>query len=130
MSKMPISEMIQLWRGLGAPQVKVTDSNETPIVLAMLFLQPGKHAGEGGDIDQLVEAAQERHAKLMSETGNNGGLVAEVQRRTVLKTVRVGEMLGSAVLLNSCIFGVCISVLFVFVAAIHAWFVLALGMPF
>jgi hypothetical protein len=80
--------------------VKATDSNETPIVLAMLFLQPGKHAGEGGDIDQLVEAAQERHAKSMSETSN--GLVVKVKRRTVLKTVRVGEMLDSAVLLSSC----------------------------
>ena len=68
-------------------QVKATDSNTTPIVLAMLFLQPGKHAGEGGDIDQLVEAAQERHATRMSER-NDGVAVVEVQRRTVLKTVR------------------------------------------
>ena len=34
----------------------------TPVVLAMLFLQPGKHAGEGGDIDQL-----ERHIYWKSD---------------------------------------------------------------
>jgi hypothetical protein len=74
---------------IGVSQVKATDSNRTPIVLAMLFLQPGKHAGEGGDIDQLVEAAQTRYATLVSET-TDGGTVAQVQQRTVLKTVRAG----------------------------------------
>ena len=58
----------------------------TPVVLAMLFLQPGKHAGEGGDIDQLVESAQERHAKLSSGVG--GGAAPASRQRTVLKTVR------------------------------------------
>ena len=33
----------------------------------MLFLQPGKHAGAGGDVDQLVEEAQRRWAEAAGE---------------------------------------------------------------
>ncbi|MBZ5488415.1 cobalamin biosynthesis protein CbiX [Halomonas aquamarina] len=34
------------------------------VVLAMLFLSPGRHAGEGGDIDEICRAAQKRHPAL------------------------------------------------------------------
>ena len=44
-----------------------TDPATTPLVLAMLFLQPGKHAGAGGDVDQLVEEAQRRWAEGEAE---------------------------------------------------------------
>ncbi|MGO3056516.1 sirohydrochlorin chelatase [Halomonas sp. AOP43-A1-21] len=35
-----------------------------PVILAMLFLSPGRHAGEGGDIDEICCAAQKRHSAL------------------------------------------------------------------
>ncbi|MBP5979892.1 MAG: cobalamin biosynthesis protein CbiX [Halomonas sp.] len=35
-----------------------------PVILAMLFLSPGRHAGEGGDIDEICRAAQKRHSAL------------------------------------------------------------------
>ncbi len=35
-----------------------------PVVLAMLFLSPGRHAGEGGDIAEICQAAAERHPAL------------------------------------------------------------------
>ena len=76
--------------GLLASQVKETAAENAPIVLAMLFLQPGKHAGEGGDIDQLVESAQDRHIKLSDETGSGGAVSAKLGRRVILKTVRTG----------------------------------------
>ena len=63
---------------LSYPPVAATDPATTPLVLAMLFLQPGKHAGAGGDVDQLVEEAQRRWA----EEGTGEARVA----RRVLKT--------------------------------------------
>lgn len=70
--------------------MKDTAAENAPIVLAMLFLQPGKHAGEGGDIDQLVEAAHDRHMKLSHETGGGDTAEAKLGRRVILKTVRAG----------------------------------------
>ena len=35
-----------------------------PRVLAMLFLSPGRHAGEGGDIAEICAAAEQRHPGL------------------------------------------------------------------
>ena len=37
---------------------------EGPVVVAMLFLGPGRHAGEGGDVDRICRAAEERHPAL------------------------------------------------------------------
>ena len=34
------------------------------IVLSMLFLNPGRHAGDGGDIDAICEAAARRYPDL------------------------------------------------------------------
>ncbi|MGP9807763.1 sirohydrochlorin chelatase [Halomonas sp. AOP12-C2-37] len=35
-----------------------------PVILAMLFLSPGRHAGEGGDIAEIYAAAQQRYSHL------------------------------------------------------------------
>jgi hypothetical protein len=63
---------------LSHPEIAKYDAKETPLVLAMLFLQPGKHAGAGGDVDQLVEEAQKNLEEKEQEK--------EQQRRSVLKT--------------------------------------------
>ncbi len=34
------------------------------VVVARLFLQPGRHAGPGGDIEQIIQAAEARHPGL------------------------------------------------------------------
>ncbi|RUR33153.1 sirohydrochlorin chelatase [Vreelandella nanhaiensis] len=50
-----------------------------PVVLAMLFLSPGRHAGEGGDIDGICRAAEKRHSTLKVITtklvGEHDGVV-------------------------------------------------------
>ncbi|RUR35384.1 sirohydrochlorin chelatase [Vreelandella populi] len=50
-----------------------------PVVLAMLFLSPGRHAGEGGDIDEICRAAEKRHPALNVMTaklvGEHAGIV-------------------------------------------------------
>jgi len=46
-----------LERALAAPPY-----DEGDVVLAMAFLLPGRHAGEGGDVAQIVEAAQQAAA--------------------------------------------------------------------
>ncbi|MGB0722131.1 MAG: sirohydrochlorin chelatase [Gammaproteobacteria bacterium] len=55
------------------------------ITLAMLFLNPGRHAGEGGDIDQIRVAAMERHPGLEVEAsplvGEHPALVDILARR-------------------------------------------------
>jgi sirohydrochlorin ferrochelatase len=38
--------------------------NAGPVVVAMLFLSPGRHAGPGGDVAQICAAAQARHPGL------------------------------------------------------------------
>lgn len=35
-----------------------------PVILAMLFLSPGRHAGEGGDIAEICAAAEKQHPGL------------------------------------------------------------------
>ncbi|MGE6608521.1 sirohydrochlorin chelatase [Halomonas sp. NPDC076908] len=42
--------------------------NSGPVILAMLFLSPGRHAGEGGDIAEICAAAEERHSALQVVT--------------------------------------------------------------
>lgn len=50
-----------------------------PVILAMLFLSPGRHAGEGGDIAEICAAAEERHSALQVVTttlvGEHPGIV-------------------------------------------------------
>jgi sirohydrochlorin ferrochelatase len=36
-------------------------SIEDPVILSMLFLSPGRHAGEGGDIEQICANVTQRH---------------------------------------------------------------------
>lgn len=40
------------------------DFNAGSVILAMLFLSPGRHAGEGGDIADICVAAEQRHSRL------------------------------------------------------------------
>lgn len=40
------------------------DFHDGPVVLAMLFLSPGRHAGEEGDIAEICQDAQQRHPAL------------------------------------------------------------------
>lgn len=40
------------------------DFQAGPVILAMLFLSPGRHAGEGGDIADICHAAQQRYPVL------------------------------------------------------------------
>ena len=35
-----------------------------PVIVAMLFLSPGRHAGPAGDIARICAAAEQRHPKL------------------------------------------------------------------
>ena len=40
------------------------ESSVRPVVLSMLFLSPGRHAGKDGDIEQICAAACKRHPGL------------------------------------------------------------------
>lgn len=50
-----------------------------PVILSLLFLSPGRHAGEGGDIDEICRAAEKRHSALNVVTaklvGEHAGVV-------------------------------------------------------
>ncbi|HDZ47386.1 hypothetical protein LCGC14_0056820 [marine sediment metagenome] len=53
--------------------------NAGPVILAMLFLSPGRHAGEGGDIAEICAAAEQHHPGLSVTTtklvGEHPGIV-------------------------------------------------------
>lgn len=53
--------------------------NAGPVILAMLFLSPGRHAGEGGDIAEIYAAAEQQHPGLSVTTtklvGEHPGIV-------------------------------------------------------
>ncbi|UXZ54342.1 cobalamin biosynthesis protein CbiX [Halomonas sp. 7T] len=55
------------------------------VVLAMLFLSPGRHAGEGGDIAEICAAAEQRHPRLRVTTtalvGEHAGIVEILHAR-------------------------------------------------
>jgi sirohydrochlorin ferrochelatase len=55
------------------------------VIVAKMFLLPGRHAGPGGDIEQITSAAQLRHPNLKiahTETlGSHPGLVAILKER-------------------------------------------------
>lgn len=38
--------------------------NSGTVILAYLFLAPGRHAGEGGDVHQILDTVQERYPAL------------------------------------------------------------------
>ncbi|MDP3534364.1 MAG: CbiX/SirB N-terminal domain-containing protein [Halomonas sp.] len=56
-----------------------------PVILAMLFLSPGRHAGEGGDIAEICAAAEQRHPELTVTTtalvGEHSGIVEILHAR-------------------------------------------------
>ncbi|WP_447556536.1 sirohydrochlorin chelatase [Vreelandella sp. EE22] len=58
--------------------------SSSTVVVALLFLSPGRHAGEGGDIDAICRAAQAQHPQL-----------------NVIMTRLVGEHEGIAAILCS-----------------------------
>ncbi|MFB9868888.1 sirohydrochlorin chelatase [Vreelandella sulfidaeris] len=56
-----------------------TEFHTGPVILAMLFLSPGRHAGEGGDIAEICAEAEQRHPTLSVATtalvGEHPGVV-------------------------------------------------------
>ena len=56
-----------------------SEFNDGPVILAMLFLSPGRHAGEGGDIAEICATAEQRYPTLSVETtalvGEHSGIV-------------------------------------------------------
>jgi sirohydrochlorin ferrochelatase len=63
------------------------------VVVAMLFLSPGRHAGPGGDIDVICKAAAARHPGLRTHmtglVGDHAGIVPLLQRRLEADRVRL-----------------------------------------
>lgn len=61
------------------------DFHTGPVILAMLFLSPGRHAGEGGDIAEICHAASERHPGMTITTtalvGEHPGVVDILHKR-------------------------------------------------
>lgn len=61
------------------------DWRDGPIVVAMLFLQPGRHAGEGGDVAMICTDAEAEHPKLKTFrtplVGEHPGLLAVLVQR-------------------------------------------------
>ncbi|SJN14656.1 cobalamin (vitamin B12) biosynthesis CbiX protein [Halomonas citrativorans] len=59
--------------------------HDRPVVLAMLFLSPGRHAGEEGDIAEICQDAQQRHPTLSVATtrlvGEHSGIVEILHSR-------------------------------------------------
>lgn len=58
---------------------------EGPVVVSMLFLSPGRHAGPGGDIARICQAAEIRHPKLRTAmtglVGDHPGIIPLLLRR-------------------------------------------------
>jgi sirohydrochlorin ferrochelatase len=62
-----------------------TEDPTTPVILAMLFLSPGRHAGPGGDIAEICESVQQRHAGFRAYpsplVGSHPGLIRVLAKR-------------------------------------------------
>lgn len=43
-----------------------TPGFQTDVVIAMLFASPGRHAGPGGDVAEIIETAQKEHPRMMA----------------------------------------------------------------
>ncbi len=65
--------------------------NTGQVVVAMLFLSPGRHAGKDGDIARICRLAEERHPGLetcmTALMGQHPGIIPVLQRRMELPAV-------------------------------------------
>jgi hypothetical protein len=61
----------------------------TPIILSMLFLSPGRHAGPGGDIADICSAVERDHPGFRIHPS---ALVGGHPRLLAILAARVGEM--------------------------------------
>ncbi|MGC9449919.1 MAG: sirohydrochlorin chelatase [Oceanipulchritudo sp.] len=61
------------------------------VIISMLFLSPGRHAGPGGDIARICRAAEARHPGLRTcmtgLVGDHAGIVPLLQRRLEMERV-------------------------------------------
>ncbi|MFI0473709.1 sirohydrochlorin chelatase [Halomonas sp. HMF6819] len=72
------------------------DFSDGPLVVALLFLSPGRHAGEGGDIAEICREAQTRHPGLQVTftrlVGEHDGIV-DILRTRVQQVIDHGRVL-------------------------------------
>ncbi len=58
-----------------------------PVIIALLFVSPGRHAGPGGDIEQICQQAQSKHPALSYQltglVGQHRGLVEILAERAI-----------------------------------------------
>lgn len=63
------------------------------VVVSMLFLSPGRHAGPGGDIDRICRVAEARHPGLRTYmtglVGDHPGIIPLLQRRLAMERVEL-----------------------------------------
>lgn len=67
--------------------------NDGPVVISMLFLSPGRHAGPGGDIATICREAREENPGLRTSmtglVGEHPGIVAVLRRRLGMPMVDI-----------------------------------------
>ena len=63
------------------------------VIVSMLFLSPGRHAGPGGDIARICRAAEKRHPGLRTcmtgLVGDHAGIIPLLQRRLTMERVEL-----------------------------------------
>ncbi|MEX0331382.1 MAG: sirohydrochlorin chelatase [Puniceicoccaceae bacterium] len=67
--------------------------NDGPVVVSMLFLSPGRHAGPGGDIATICREAREKNPGLRTSmtglVGEHPGIIAVLKRRLEMGSVEI-----------------------------------------
>jgi sirohydrochlorin ferrochelatase len=67
--------------------------NRGPVIISMLFLSPGRHAGPGGDIATICKEAEGRHPGLLTGmtglVGDHPGIIPLLERRLAQERVRL-----------------------------------------
>ena len=67
--------------------------NRGPVIISMLFLSPGRHAGPGGDIATICQEAERRHPGLRTSmtglVGDHPGIIPLLERRLAEQRVRL-----------------------------------------
>lgn len=67
--------------------------NEGDVIVSMLFLSPGRHAGPGGDIDRICTAAEAEAPGLRTHmtglVGDHPGIVPLLKRRLEMDRIRM-----------------------------------------